>query len=422
MSARILPQRDDVEIVVGSREQLFYLLAEASEIEHTLMCSYLYAAFSLKRAGEVGLSEAEGQAVERWRKSILAVATEEMLHLLLVANLCVAIGGRPHFGRPNFPVAAGYFPSGVVVKLTPFTTETLDHFIFLERPRGIDGEDGDGFEHERDYRREEAFVGLMPSVQDYATVGHLYEAIRANMTALARHLGEDVLFIGPASGQIGRDVMDFAGLDVVTGLDSGLRAIHTIVEQGEGSDSGHQDSHYERFLAIKQEFERLLAANPNFEPAWPAAESPVMRRPPDPEGKVFVDEPSAARLLDLTNAVYGTLLRCLVQSFGGTGAAAKPKAERFLSAAIELMHVLSSLAVLLARTPASPSHPGVNAGMTFTMLRSIEPFYVGDSEQRLPAERLRELIAGARDLTGLFPALESVPARLQKVAGILGGS
>ena len=42
------------EIVVGTREQLLHLLAEAAEIEHTLMCSYLYAAFSLKRAGERG--------------------------------------------------------------------------------------------------------------------------------------------------------------------------------------------------------------------------------------------------------------------------------------------------------------------------------------------------------------------------------
>ena len=30
---------DDEEIVVGSREQLLHLLAEAAEIEHTLMCS-----------------------------------------------------------------------------------------------------------------------------------------------------------------------------------------------------------------------------------------------------------------------------------------------------------------------------------------------------------------------------------------------
>ncbi len=45
---------DEPEILIGSREQLFHLLAEASEIEHTLMCSYLYAAFSLKDKSDPG--------------------------------------------------------------------------------------------------------------------------------------------------------------------------------------------------------------------------------------------------------------------------------------------------------------------------------------------------------------------------------
>ena len=106
------------EIFTGSREQLFHLLAEAAEIEHTLMCSYLYAAFSLKRAGEPGVTQEQGEALERWRKAIIDVAVEEMGHLVIVANLTVAVGGRPHFGRPAFPVAPGYFPSGIAVRLT----------------------------------------------------------------------------------------------------------------------------------------------------------------------------------------------------------------------------------------------------------------------------------------------------------------
>lgn len=40
---------NEPEIVVGHREQLLYLLTEAAEIEHGLMCCYLYAVFSLKR-------------------------------------------------------------------------------------------------------------------------------------------------------------------------------------------------------------------------------------------------------------------------------------------------------------------------------------------------------------------------------------
>jgi hypothetical protein len=170
------------DIVIGSRGQLLYLLAEAAEIEHTLMCSYLYAAFSLKPATASGLSAQEVAAVERWRQAIMGVAIEEMGHVLMVSNLLVAIGGRPHFARPNFPVSPWYFPSGVVLRLTPFSVETLEHFIFLERPTGVERADGERFERP-DHARTPAHRGLMPSAQDYAMVSHLYEAIRTNLVA-----------------------------------------------------------------------------------------------------------------------------------------------------------------------------------------------------------------------------------------------
>lgn len=403
------------DIVVGSREQLFHLLAEASEIEHTLMCSYLYAAFSLRRVGDPSLSATEAQAVERWRKIIMAVATEEMLHLLLVANLFTAIGGRPHFDRPNFPVSPGYFPSGVVVKLTPFSLSTLKHFIYLERPKGSEGEDGEGFEHPHEYRRGEAYDGLMPSVQDYGTVGHLYEAIRLNLTSLARRLGEDALFLGPPSAQVGVDVVHLKGLNVVSDLDSALRAIETIVEQGEGSPSDQGDSHYQRFRSIESEFQELLARNPAFQPAWPAASNPVMRRPADAGNQIFIDDPIAARVLDLANAVYGLLLRCLVQSFGRVGPSASSWANAFISTAIDLMHVLAGLGSLLVRLPASAATSGVNAGMTFTMLRSVDPLFIGEAESQLPLERLAELARGAERLAQQVPELSPLAATLRRL-------
>jgi uncharacterized Fe-S cluster-containing MiaB family protein len=43
------------------REQLISMLCEAAEIEHCLMCSYLYAAFSLKQDQSEGLTAAEMQ-------------------------------------------------------------------------------------------------------------------------------------------------------------------------------------------------------------------------------------------------------------------------------------------------------------------------------------------------------------------------
>jgi len=402
-------------IIVGGREQLFHLLAEASEIEHTLMCSYLYAAFSLKTAGSAEFSEAERDAVARWRKIILGVATDEMSHLLLVANLSVAVGGRPHFGRPNFPVAPGYFPSGVAVKLTPFSRETLQHFIFLERPVGAAVEDGEGFSDEFQYEREEAFHGLMPSVQDYATVGDLYEALKTNLRASVSRDGEEALFIGPAASQVGPEVVSFEDVGVVTGLESALHAIDAIVEQGEGSPGAREDSHYHRFLTIQREYEELLRANPAFRPAWPAAENPVMRRPPEPEDKVFVQAQPAAQLLDFANAVYSTLLRCLLQGFGRLGPTAATEQKRFIDTAIGLMHMLSDAAIMLAALPATRAHPGVHAGMTFTMLRGVAPFMQGTSEYVLMKERLQELSAGAKAVEAAVPELRGISGRAERM-------
>lgn len=393
------------EILVGDREQLFHLLAEAAEIEHTLMCSYLYAAFSLKTRPEDGLSPEELEAVGRWRETILSVAIDEMAHLLLVANLSIAVGGRPHFTRPNFPVATGYFPSGVVVRLTPFDRDTLDHFIFLERPKGIEHEDGDGFTHEEDYVREEAFHGLMPSVQDYRTVSHLYEALRENLIACTRRYGPEALFIGPVAAQVGPDVVSLEGVAVISDLNSAARAIDLIVEQGEGSPGDRDDSHYRRFVAIRSEYDALSRANPAFAPAWPVATNPVMRRPPEPEDKVFVDDPQAARVLDFANAIYAMLLRLLVQAFGRTGPDAAKAKDLHIGAAIGLMHALAKAATALASMPASTSDPGTNAGLSFTMLRGVEPFFGGAAERALIAERLKELRGGALALAGLHPDL-----------------
>jgi Ferritin-like len=385
-------------VVIGSREQLLHLLAEAAEIEHTLMCSYLYAAFSLKRAGEPGVSAAQGEVLERWRKTIMDVAVEEMGHLVMVANLTVAVGGRPHFGRPNFPVASGYFPSGVTVRLTGFNAETLKHFIFLERPQDVQGEDSTAFTQDG-HEREQAHLGLMPSAQDYATIGHLYEAIRTNLIALDRELGGEGLFLGDLASQVGRSVIDLEGVEPITGLAGAQRAIDIIVEQGEGSLEDREVSHYRSFLTIQRELYAAVHDDADFAAAWPVADSPVLRQPPEPEGKIFVDRPAAAALLDFACATYGLLLRCLVQCFGRAGDDAERSQRALMAAAIELMHILGEASTALARLPASSVEGGVHAGMTFTMLRGVEPLLPGRVERHILRERMAALNGSHCDLS-----------------------
>ena len=405
------------EIIVHNREQLITLLTEAAEIEHGLMCCYLYAAFSLKTADDSGLSPAQLEATRRWRGIILDVAIEEMLHLGLVANLMTAIGATPHFSRPNFPVAPGYHPAGVVVELAPFSKETIDHFVFLERPEGVDLPDGAGFGPGRPYERATRPDVLVPSAQDFLTVGYLYRAIENGFGRLTRELGEARLFIGQADAQITPAIGRFNQLIAVTNLKTACAAIEAIVEQGEGSPGHVQNSHYVKFCGVRDELAALSTADPGFAPAWPVARNPVMRKPPTPEGKVHVDAPDTARLLDLGNATYGLMLRCLMGAFGQP-AASRSLRRSLYDAAIDLMHATVPVAEQLARLPATTRSPTPTAGLTFTLPRSITP--ISDTRLlRIIAERADEIAKSSSAIPAGRADLANVPGELARIAAAL---
>ena len=186
-------------------------------------------------------------------------------------------------------------------------------------------------------------------------------------------------------------------MEPILDLAAAERAIDTIVEQGEGSSAEREVSHYRSFLTIQREFEAASAADPDFEPAWPVADSPVLRQPPEPEGKVFVDHPKSAPLLDFACATYGLLLRCLGQCFGRSDDHPEPSQATLMSAAIELMHVLGEASTALARLPASRDGSGTNAGMSFTMLRGVEPL-PRQVEARIFQERIAALARTRCDL------------------------
>ncbi len=97
----------EAPFVIEHREALIYMLCEAAELEHGIMCQYLFAAFSLKESEQEGLTADQVAVAQRWRKQVSHVAIQEMLHLALVHNLLSAIGAAPHLARPNLPAPAG---------------------------------------------------------------------------------------------------------------------------------------------------------------------------------------------------------------------------------------------------------------------------------------------------------------------------
>lgn len=384
-----------------SREQLLHLLAEAAELEHNLLCCYLYAAFSLKRSSP-DHSPAEIAAIDGWRKALMTIAFGEMTHLGIVANLTVAVGARPHFNRPNLPVDPGYHPASIVLKLAPFSIDTLDHFIFLERPSGAILEDGDGFKPTSTVERAPHCGNLMPAAPEYETLAEFYAEIRDCLRSLSTEFGE-ALFCGPPDSQLGEESLRMPGLSRIDSLDKALAAIDTIVEQGEGSAATGEESHFSRFRTMRREFEERTAARPQFAPTWPVATNPVMRKTHLAE-RVHVRSPGATEVLDLANAIYNVLLRVLSQTYGRSVYPAPCPPQT----ALKLMSAFSVIGEYLATLPAGEEHPGIHAGVSFTVLRATEPFVEGERECRLLQEGLDQLHHRAVDLSDRHRALNPV--------------
>ncbi len=383
-------------IVSPSREALLGALYEAAELEHNLMCTYLYAAFSLRGGEADGLSEAEAAALARWRQTIIDVAIDEMGHLAAVWNITAALGGSPRFGRGNFPLDPGMLPAGIVVKLAPFNEAVLQHFIFLERPHGSAEPDGEGFTPELQFKRGTNRVRLTPMAMDYDTVGTFYAALGENLRKFVARLGESNAFCGDPSLQLSDAEVSLQGAKPVVCLKTALAAFDAIVRQGEGATECSADSHYQRFLSVRDDLARLKAANPDFSPAYPAAVNPVLRPPLRPQGRVWIENDDAFATVDVANASYALMLRLLAYSY--TLRRPVPQKALCVDLAMGLMRASTLLAERAARLPAGPSNPGCNAGMSFTALRDAAPMLPGESANRYFIERLGELAAGAANL------------------------
>jgi CDGSH-type Zn-finger protein/uncharacterized Fe-S cluster protein YjdI len=382
--------------LLPTREQLIHALIEAAELEHNLMCTYLYAAFSLKDGEGEGLSAAEAEAVKRWRRVILDVAIEEMGHLAAVWNITAAIGGAPHFGRDNFPLDPGSLPAGIVVKLAPFNADVLQHFVHLERPVGSSEPDGESFHYERNFRRDPPVARLTPMGFDYETVGEFYELMQEALDVMSERLGESALFSGDPALQLSPEEIDLGGVKPVLCTKTAKQACVSIVTQGEGASEENPDSHFCRFRHVRDELQELQRKNPEFKPSHPAAVNPVLRRPPNPEGRVWLEDEDAASIVDVANAAYLTMLRLMAYAY----VVPSPDPEKALAVdlAIDLMKAMTLLGESAARRPAGPSNPGCNAGVSFTALRDAGTLPRGASSRLFFIERMAELAKGASRL------------------------
>jgi len=407
------------KIVVEHREHLWYLLAEAAQVEHLIMCQYLYAGFSLKAGSQDGLTAEQAAAVARWREVLTGIAIEEMLHLALVFNVMTAIGAAPPLSRPNFPPSIDDLPGGVQFRLLPFGTDSLTHFLYLERPEGMERMDAEGFVPTTPPRDPIEAGEAISRAQDFGTVVHLYRGIEQGLAALSGRFGERGLFVGPRRTQATPELFRWPQLVAVHDLASATAAINEIIEQGEGARGDWRPAHYGRFLAIWEEYAKLTAADPAFEPAFPVIPA-FARQPYDiTEPQPLVTDPLTCSIAEVFNLGYEVLLQILNRFFTHTDETGE-QLEILVGAAFGLMAgVLRPLGRTLPRLPAGPDHPGRTAGPTFEMYYQFGNFVPWrEPAWALLSERATILATRSADAADLPGAPAAVNDAATAAAGI----
>ena len=406
-------------IVVEHREHLWYLLAEAAQVEHLIMCQYLYASFSLKTEPEDGLTAEQAAAATRWRDLLTGIAIEEMLHLALVFNVMTSIGAAPPLSRPNFPRRSEDLPGAVQFRLLPFGTDSLTHFLYLERPEGMERVDAAGFVPAAPPHDPIGADEVITRAQDFATVGHLYRGIEQGLAALSERIGERALFVGPLRAQATPELFRWPQLVAVHDLKSATTAINEIIEQGEGARGDWRPAHYGRFLTIWEEYQSFKKQYPSYEPAYPVL--PAFTRQPydiaDPQP--LLTDPLTRAVAELFNLGYETLLQVLNRFFTHTDETDE-QLKVLVGAAFGLMAgVLRPLGRALTRLPAGPDHPGRTAGPTFEMYYQFGNFVPWrEPAWALLSERAGLLAGRCQDAAALGGAPEAVRDAAGATAGI----
>jgi hypothetical protein len=262
-----------------------------------------------------------------------------------------------------------------------------------------------------------ADIDIVPQLQDFATIGHLYRSIEQGLAHLAEKFGERNLFVGPPRAQATSSDFRWPELVAVTDLASAQQALDTILEQGEGARGHWETAHFGQFARILADYRQMLAANPAFDPVRPVIFAKVRRGERD-DAIPLIGDGVTAQCADLFNVSYEILLQILERYFAHTEETDAQLATLANAALTLMVGVIKPLGEEITTLPVGPEHPGRNAGPSF------ELFYEDDdllphreSAWALLEERLRDASAFCRTISESAP--EAVAGALTPVERVL---
>ena len=402
--------------MIDTREELTFSLHEAAELEHGLLIQYLFAALSLKKRLDEGISGEQQEIIRRWEEQTLTVAREEMVHLGLVCNMLSAIGAAPHFSRPNFPQeATKYYPFSFT--LNRFSDESLYRFIRFELPKGekppTPPQMRDLMLKGIDNKMLTVLFNVSPDPLEYEYVGELYRKVREGFDVIP----EERLFIGPKAGQEEEKWSERISVSRVINRRTANKAIDLIIDSGEGSPGHRKGSHYDTFLKMRTELKEQLKHQPDFDPSRLVVPNPRTRKfhrdAPMTQGTTFIENESSKSVAELFNECYEIALLMLSQLYSFGGESAQQRDTLRQSSRQIMTSVLRPIAEILTEMPAttSTSHNG-NAGPTFELYGSLQISTQQSNRWIIVKEDLDAVANDARVLSSINKRLNFVSDNL----------
>ena len=123
-----------------------------------------------------------------------------MIHLALVNNLLAALGA-PRLGRHNLPQRSPYAPE-IRLTLAPFSGQTMQRFLYIERPEGMDISSIAGeLDHDRPAPPVPTGPQVVPAPRAFSSIRELYRGIERGLRGLVDRYGEERVFVGSPNAQ-----------------------------------------------------------------------------------------------------------------------------------------------------------------------------------------------------------------------------
>ena len=344
LADQALPDRCFIDDLAELKERL----QEAIALEHFTIPPYLCALYSIKDGANVAA-----------RDIIRTVVVEEMLHMVMAANILNAIGGTPRISAkkflPHYPRPLPHSAIDFQVSLLRFSKEAVNTFLRIERP---------------------AKSALPPPKDKFRSIGEFYQAVREALMrfdAEAKARGDKKGIFTGTQAQVSKENYYGSGGELVAvySIEDANRAIDEIVGQGEGIDSGilaeddgvlDEDvelAHYYRFNQIFCERRYKTGDTENSGPTGGPLEvdwNAVHNMMPNPKMRKFQGQPRLLEEAKAFNRTYMQLLHGIDRGCNG-------HPEELRTKATPLMHALREQAVDLMQIPAGDGN--YTAGPTF---------------------------------------------------------